>query len=500
MVISALRDPRVRNSSRPSGVSTLATVFQGNTALVLPCSGGPPTGARVVGVSEVAPVSTTPVTVVGGGLAGCEAAWQLAQAGVDVVLLESKPAGMSPAHHTPLLAEIVCSNSLRSDSPEAPAGLLKAELRRAGSLILACADATRVPAGEALAVDRVMFSRRVTSLLANHPRVRIERRLVDDLPDGPAIVATGPLTGGRLARVLGGLCGKPLYFYDAIAPIVDAETIDTTIAFRASRWGHDSEAVESGDHDGGDYLNCPLSRDEYQAFVEAVRAGRKVLPHAFEQAKYFEGCLPVEVMADRGLDVLAFGPMKPIGLHDPRTGRRPHAVVQLRAENRHRTAYNLVGFQTRLAYPDQQRIFRMIPGLGQAEFLRFGSIHRNSYVDSPRLLGAELELRARPQIQLAGQITGVEGYIESTAMGLVAARFCAARVTGRAAAPPPPESAIGALYQHVTRPRQPQEPFEPMNINYGLMPPLAGRPGKKDRRRMYAARAQQAFGGWCADA
>jgi methylenetetrahydrofolate--tRNA-(uracil-5-)-methyltransferase len=442
-----------------------------------------------------------PVTVIGGGLAGSEAAWQLAQAGVDVVIRESKPAVISPAHATPLLAEIVCSNSLRSDAPEAPAGVLKAELRQAGSLIIACADATRVPAGEALAVDRFAFARLVTTRLANHPRVRIERRVVDELPEGPAtIVATGPLTGGRLARALGQLCGKPLYFYDAIAPIVDAETVDTSVAFRASRWGHDTDIAAGGAGDGeaGDYLNCPLDRDEYAAFVAAVRDGRKVLPHAFEQAKYFEGCLPIEVMAERGPEVLAFGPMKPVGLCDPRTGRRPYAVVQLRPETRDRTAYNLVGFQTRLAYPEQQRIFRLIPGLAQAEFLRFGSIHRNSYVDSPRLLGAALELRARPDIQLAGQITGVEGYIESTAMGLVAARFCAGRLLGRPASPPPPESAIGALYRHVTRPRLPGEPFEPMNINFGLLPPLAGRPGKRDRRRLYAARARDAFTAWCA--
>jgi methylenetetrahydrofolate--tRNA-(uracil-5-)-methyltransferase len=436
--------------------------------------------------------------VVGGGLAGCEAAWQLAEAGVPVTVIESKPAAMSPAHNTPLLAEIVCSNSLRSNAPETPAGLLKAELRQARSLIIACADATRVPAGDALAVDRVAFSRLVTMRLAHHPRIRVERRLCDDLPEGPTILATGPLTGGRLAKVLGQLCGKPLYFYDAIAPIVDAESIDTSIAFRASRFGHDSPGgeVTAPEAEGGDYINCPLSREEYAAFVEAVRGGRKVLPHSFEQAKYFEGCLPIEVMADRGLDVLAFGPMKPIGLADPRTGRRPHAVVQLRAENRHRSCYNLVGFQTRLAYPEQQRIFRLIPGLAAAEFLRYGSIHRNSYVDSPRLLGPALEVRARPQVQIAGQITGVEGYIESTAMGLLAARFCAGRLLDTYVAPPPPECAIGALYQHVTRTRRPEESFEPMNINFGLMPPLPGRPGKKDRRRLYSRRALDAISAW----
>jgi methylenetetrahydrofolate--tRNA-(uracil-5-)-methyltransferase len=450
--------------------------------------------------------------VVGGGLAGCEAAWQLAERGVDVTLRESKPEVMSAAHSTPLLAEIVCSNSLRSDAVESPAGLLKAELRRAGSLILACADATRVPAGEALAVDRFAFARLVTSRIASHPRIRLERRVVDQLPDGDAIVATGPLTGGRLARQLGELCGRPLYFYDAIAPIVDAETIDRAIAFRASRWGRDTkvstdagadadghadaDSAAPADAESGDYLNCPLDRDEYAAFVAAVRAGRKVAPHSFEEARYFEGCLPIEVMADRGLDVLAFGPMRPVGLTDPRTGKRPHAVVQLRPETRHLSAYNLVGFQTRLAYPEQQRVFRMIPGLGAAEFLRMGSIHRNSYVDSPRLLGAELELRGRPTIRLAGQITGVEGYIESTAMGLLAGRFAAARAKGTVAAPPPPESAMGALYVHVTRPRAAREPFEPMNINFGLLPPLAGRAPKRDRRRLYAQRAVAAFGAW----
>jgi methylenetetrahydrofolate--tRNA-(uracil-5-)-methyltransferase len=452
------------------------------------------------------------ITVVGGGLAGCEAAWQLGERGVDVILHESKPEVMSAAHSTPLLAEIVCSNSLRSDALESPAGLLKAELRRAGSLILSCADATRVPAGEALAVDRFAFARLVTARIAGHPRIRLERRVVDQLPggdggapDGQTIVATGPLTGGRLARQLGELGGRPLYFYDAIAPIVDAETVDLSIAFRASRWGHDSapsggagsgEGGGEADAEGGDYLNCPLDRDEYEAFVTAVRAGRKVASHSFEEARYFEGCLPVEVMAERGLDVLAFGPMRPVGLTDPRSGARPHAVVQLRPENVHRTAYNLVGFQTRLAYPEQQRIFRMIPGLGQAEFLRMGSIHRNSYVDSPRLLGPELELRSHPRIRLAGQITGVEGYIESTAMGLLAARFAAARAVGGVAAPPPPESAMGALYQHVTRARAAGQHFEPMNINFGLLPPLGGRAPKRERRRLYVERAAAAFSAW----
>jgi len=447
--------------------------------------------------------SSQVVTVIGGGLAGCEAAWQLANAGINVVLVESKPAAMSPAHHSSLLAEIVCSNSLRSDSPVHPAGLLKAELRRSGSLIISSADATRVPAGEALAVDRWAFAKLVTTRIAFHPRIRIERRRVDALPTGLTIVATGPLTGGGLARQLGDLCGKPLYFYDAIAPIVEADSIDMSLAFRASRYDKRAqvhgavEAVEAGpDQSDGDYINCPMNKDEYYAFVHAVRAGRKVEAHAFEQAKYFEGCLPIEVMADRGDRVLAFGPMKPVGLTDPRTGRWPYAVVQLRAENVHGTAYNLVGFQTRLAYPEQQRIFRMIPGLQNADFLRYGSIHRNSYVDSPRLLGRELELKQQPNIRLAGQITGVEGYIESTAMGMVSAKMLAARLLGNPVVAPPPESAIGALYHHITRPRAPKEPFVPMNINYGLMPPLPEHQAKADRRRAFAQRATDCFASW----
>jgi methylenetetrahydrofolate--tRNA-(uracil-5-)-methyltransferase len=420
--------------------------------------------------------------VIGGGLAGCEAAWQLAERGLEVALVEMKPVALSPAHQTPLLAELVCSNSLRSDEITAPAGLLKAELRRAGSLVIACADAHRVPAGDALAVERVGFGREVTTRLALHRRVRIERRVVDELPDGPVIMATGPLTGGGLARQVRDLLGGDrLYFYDAIAPIVEADSIDWSVAFRASRWNGD---------DAADYVNCPFDEDEYRAFVEAVRAGRKVTPHAFEQPKYFEGCLPVEVMADRGDDVLAYGPMRPVGLVDPRTGRRPFAVVQLRAENRWGTAYNIVGFQTRLAYPEQKRIFRMIPGLGAAEFMRYGSIHRNSYIDSPRLLGAGLELRARPSVRFAGQITGVEGYIESCAIGLLAALF-----TAGVAAPPPVTTALGGLYQHVMGGHG---TFAPTNINFGLVPPPEERVKKKDRRAWLVARAERDLGPWLA--
>ncbi len=442
------------------------------------------------------------VTVIGGGLAGCEAAWQLARRGVQVALIESKPVLTSPAHQTPLLAEIVCSNSLRSDEPEAPAGLLKAELRRAESLILACADRTRVPAGDALAVDRHAFARLCTTRIALEPRIRLERRLVERLPDGEVIVATGPLTGPALASELRALTGENLYFYDAIAPIVDAETIDWSKIFLGSRHDRERDAgARAGAADGaGDYVNCPLERAEYEAFVAAVRAGRQVQPHTFEEPRYFEGCLPIEVMAERGEMVLAFGPLRPVGLHDPRTGKRPYAVLQLRTENRFRTAFNLVGCQTRLAYPEQKRIFRLIPALAQAEFLRFGSIHRNSYLDAPRCLGPELELRARPQVRLAGLLTGVEGYIESCAMGLLAARFLAARLSGSVAAPPPATTALGSLLAYVTRPRAPGERFQPTNINFGLLPPVEARANKADRRRLAVERATRDLGEWLAAA
>lgn len=426
------------------------------------------------------------VIVIGGGLAGCEAAWQLARRGLRVSVVEQKPARMSPAHTTPLLGELVCSNSLRSDSAESPAGLLKAELRRAGSLIVACADETRVPAGDALAVDRHAFSRLITTRLALDPNVRIERRPAEDLPEAgvPVIVAGGPLVGGGLAARIRRLCGDRFYFYDAIAPIVEADSIDWSHAFRGSRWGRGSD-------DGGDYVNCPMSRDQYRAFVAAVRAGAKVAPHAFEEPRYFEGCLPIEVMAERGDDVLAFGPMKPVGLDTD-----AYAVVQLRAENRWATSYNLVGFQTRLTYPEQKRIFAMIPALADAEYVRMGSIHRNSYIESWRLLGPELELRALPHVRLAGQITGVEGYIESTAMGLLAALFTHGRLAGKAAPAPPPTTAFGALYHHLMRPRAPGEPFSPTNINYGLLPPLEGRARKRERRALHAERAKAALEPW----
>jgi methylenetetrahydrofolate--tRNA-(uracil-5-)-methyltransferase len=441
------------------------------------------------------------VTVIGGGLAGTEAAWQLAERGHKVSLVEMKPEEMSPAHETPLLCELVCTNSLRSDDPATPAGLLKQELRRMKSLVIGCADRHYVPAGAALAVERFAFGREVTTRLAAHPNVRLERRSIDAIPEGEVIVATGPLTGGGLAAAVRDLFGGDrLYFYDAIAPIVSAESIDPERSFFGSRYGKGGAAGESDKQDGaeGDYINCPLTDEQYYALVTALVEGRKVTPHAFEEGRYFEGCLPLEVMAMRGPDVLRYGPLKPVGLRDPRTGKQPFAVVQLRPENRYLTAYNLVGFQTRLAYPEQRRIFRMIPALEQAEFLRYGSIHRNTYIDAPRLLGSELELRARPEIRFAGLIAGVEGYIESCAMGLLTALFCAARLSGRETSPPPETTALGGLYHHVTRARGEREAFSPTNVNFGLMPRVDGKHKKRDRRRLVAERAALELEQWLA--
>jgi methylenetetrahydrofolate--tRNA-(uracil-5-)-methyltransferase len=444
------------------------------------------------------------VTVVGGGPAGCEAAWQLAEAGVRVRLVDGKPGALSPAHQTPLLCELVCSNSLRSDDPAAPAGLLKRELRRCGSLMIDCADQHRVPAGAALAVERFGFAREVTTRLALHPNVTIERRALDRIPEGLVILATGPLTAGGLAGELRALCGgERLYFYDAIAPIVAADTVDTKHAFRASRWGKDADSRsrvgtwsppaesnpaaafataegescgDGGDIGVGDYVNCPVDEPLYDRLVEEIAAARKVVPREFEEARYFEGCMPIEVMVERGRDVLRHGPMRPVGLTDPRTGRRPFAVLQLRPENRYLTAYNLVGFQTRLAYPEQARIFSMIPALREAEFLRFGSVHRNTYLDAPRLLGPELELRARPEVRVAGLI--------------------AARLRGDVLAPPPVTTALGGLHHHIARRREPGERFQPTNINFGLLPRIEGKAKKRDRGALVAERADRDLEAW----
>jgi len=416
---------------------------------------------------------TERVTVIGGGLAGCEAAWQLLRAGLEVDLVEARPAIQSPAHRSLLLGELVCSNSLRSDAPDTAAGLLKAELRRAGSLILAAADATRVPAGSALAVDRNAFAWRITSTLALHPGLRIQRRALDRLPEGPCVLASGPLTSAGLTAELRKVLGGHLAFYDAIAPIVEADSIDWSKVFHGAR-------REPGSRD---YVNCPLDRDQYDALVHALRSARQVVPHPFEEPRYFEGCLPVEVMAARGDDVLAFGPLRPVGLVDPRTGRRPHAVVQLRAEDEAGSCYNLVGFQTRLVQGEQRRVFRMIPGLERARFLRHGSIHRNSYLDSPRVVDAELRLRAAPQVTVAGQLAGVGGYGESTALGLVAGLLVASRLRDAPLGPPPRSTALGALVAHVTRPRATDERFEPSNITFGLLPEPRQRSRDRGARR-----------------
>ena len=361
------------------------------------------------------------VTIIGGGLAGAEAAWQCACRGVAATLYEMKPARFSQAHTLPSLAELVCSNSLRGASLENAVGLLKEEMRRTGSLFMEAADATRVPAGGALAVDRELFSRFITGRIESNPLVTVMREEVTEIPEqGIVVIASGPLTSEPLARAISGLTGPYLYFYDAIAPIVTASSIDHDTVFRASRYGKG---------DGDDYLNCPMTREEYDAFMAALLAAEKVPTRDFEKLIHFEGCMPVEEMASRGHDTLRFGPMKPVGLTDPRTGREPHAVVQLRMENREGTLFNLVGFQTKLTYPEQKRVFRMIPGLENAEFARLGSMHRNTFINAPTVLGPTLRMKTAPRILFAGQITGVEGYVESAATGFQIGRAsCRERV------------------------------------------------------------------------
>jgi methylenetetrahydrofolate--tRNA-(uracil-5-)-methyltransferase len=429
------------------------------------------------------------VTVIGAGLAGTECAYQLARRGIAVELREMKPQRRSPAHQTDHLAELVCSNSLRSDSPDSAIGMLHAELRALGSLILGSADAHRVPAGDALAVEREGFAKAITSKLTALPEVTLVAGEVERLPDdGLVVIATGPLTSDALTDELSRHVGEKLYFYDAIAPIVSADSIDHNVAFRQSRYGKGS---------GDDYLNLPMNEAEYRTFVRALCSGEKVKPHAFEEPKYFEGCLPVEVMAERGEETLAHGPMKPVGLRDPRTQQMPYAVVQLRMEDPAATAYNLVGFQTRLSWPEQRRIFRTLPGMAEAEFLRMGQIHRNTFIDSPRLLSPDLSLQREPRLFFAGQITGVEGYVESAACGLLTALFVHARVTGQSLVAPPAETALGALYRHVTgEAHPPGHPHQPTNVTFGLFPPLHARAKKPQKRALYAARARAALETW----
>ncbi|MDD2540863.1 MAG: methylenetetrahydrofolate--tRNA-(uracil(54)-C(5))-methyltransferase (FADH(2)-oxidizing) TrmFO [Desulfuromonadaceae bacterium] len=426
------------------------------------------------------------ITIIGGGLAGCEAAWQAAQRGISVVLHEMKPQRFSPAHQLPGLAELVCSNSLRGISLDNAVGLLKEELRRCGSLTMEAAEATCVPAGGALAVDRQMFSDFVTARIESHPLIRIERSEATGIPvDGTVIIASGPLTSDALAASLTDLTGDRLYFYDAIAPIVAADSLDMTKIFAASRYG-------KGDSD--DYLNCPLDEDEYLKFIDELNRGEKVPAREFEKVVHFEGCMPVEELASRGVETLRFGPMKPVGLINPNTGHEAHAVIQLRAENREKTMYNLVGFQTKLTWPEQRRVFHMIPGLEGAEFVRLGSMHRNTFINSPALLETTQQLKSDHRIFLAGQITGVEGYVESAASGFLAGIAATHFVRNEPVPVPSPETALGALMHHITN--ADVRHFQPMNVNYGLFPELPGRVKKKERRQKLAERALAALEEW----
>jgi methylenetetrahydrofolate--tRNA-(uracil-5-)-methyltransferase len=430
------------------------------------------------------------VHIVGGGLAGSEAAWQLAEAGVKVRLSEMRGSGeTTPAHHTDSLAELVCSNSFRSDDAEHNAvGLIHAEMRTLGSLIMAAADAHRVPAGSALAVDREGFAAGVTERIAAHPNIEIVRERVDALPtSGATIVATGPLTAMSLAQSIGAATGSDaLAFFDAIAPIVHKDSVDMEVAWMAARW----------DKGGKDYINCPMTKAQYLAFHQGLLDGEKGEFKEWEKdTPYFEGCMPIEVMAERGVDTLRYGPMKPVGLDDPRTGRWPWAVVQLRQDNALGTLWNMVGFQTKLKHSEQVRLFRTIPGLEEAEFARLGGLHRNTFINSPRLLDGSLRLKAAPHIRFAGQITGCEGYVESAAIGLLAGRFAAAELAGGALAPPPPETALGALLGHITGGAD-SATYQPMNVNFGLFPPVDGKARKADRKRAYTKRAEEALAGW----
>jgi methylenetetrahydrofolate--tRNA-(uracil-5-)-methyltransferase len=425
------------------------------------------------------------VRIIGGGLAGCEAAWQLARRGVAVELFEMRPERTTEAHATGFLGELVCSNSLRSNSLSAPAGLLKEEMRRLGSLVIRIAEAQRVPAGSALAVDRQAFARSLTEAIEALAGVRLLRQESRELPSGPAIVATGPLTSPALSEDLAAFLGaEHLYFYDAISPIVVADSVDPNVAFKASRY----------DRDGDDYLNLPLTRDEYDRFVEALLAAERVPTRSFERFVPFEGCMPIEEMADRGKETLAFGPMKAVGLIDPRSGKRPYAVVQLRQENRDKTLYNLVGFQTKMTYPEQRRVFALIPGLEKAEFARLGSLHRNTFINSPRHLLPTLQARGRTTLFFAGQMIGVEGYIESAATGLLAGLNAARLIAGQTPVVPPETTVLGALVRYISDPERKR--FQPMNVNFGLIPPLAAPLRGRAKKEMMARRALADLEAW----
>jgi len=420
------------------------------------------------------------ITVIGGGLAGCEAAWQIARRGEKVRLYEMRPVRPTPAHRTDRLAEIVCSNSLKSDQPYNASWLLKEELRRLGSILIQVADSVRVPAGSALAVDRERFASRVTELISTEPKIELVREEKLEIPgEGIVIVASGPLTSASLSQSIQKFCGSDhLYFYDAISPIVDAETIDRSRVYRASRYGKAS----------GDYLNCPMDRDRYSAFYDALIAAESVTIHEFEEACYFESCLPIEELARRGRDTLRFGPMRPVGLDDPATGRIPYAVVQLRQEDLMQSSYNIVGFQNHLKFQEQKKIFRMIPGLENAEFLRLGQIHRNTYINAPDVLLASMAARRDPRVFFAGQLAGTEGYIENVASGLVAGINAVRHLRDEEPMIMPAETAIGALCRYVSTP---QKHFAPMNINFGLLPPveMPRRTAKTEKHRLLCERA-----------
>jgi methylenetetrahydrofolate--tRNA-(uracil-5-)-methyltransferase len=425
------------------------------------------------------------VAVIGGGLAGCEAAWYLARAGVAVDLHEMRPDRGTAAHVTDRLGELVCSNSFRNATLETAVGLLKDEMRALGSLVMQIADAHRVPAGACLAVDRVGFAEALTSAVTAEPLVRIVRDEVTDVPEGPAIIATGPLTSPTLSEALGRVLGAThLYFYDAIAPTVTADSLDMSVAWKQSRY----------DKGGEDYVNCPLDREQYYAFVDALLAAEKVPARDFERVVYFEGCMPIEEMARRGRDTLAFGPMRPVGLADPRSGRRPFAAVQLRQDDAAGSLYNMVGFQTKMTYPEQRRVFRTIPGLERAEFVRLGSLHRNTYVNAPDLLLPSLQVATRKSLFLAGQIVGVEGYVESAAMGILAGMNVHRLLQGEPMAVPPRTTALGSLIAYVTE--RGRKAFQPMNANYGLFPPLARALRGREKKLALAERGLADLARW----
>jgi methylenetetrahydrofolate--tRNA-(uracil-5-)-methyltransferase len=429
------------------------------------------------------------VRIIGGGLAGTEAAWQLARRGVAVELFEMRPKRMTEAHATGNLAELVCSNSFRSDALTAPAGLLKAEMRQLDSLVIRVAEAHRVPAGSALAVERESFSHSLTAAVEALPTVRIIREEVHEISQqGIVILATGPLTSAALSQYLVVQLGEDhLYFYDAISPIVTAESIDMDVAFRASRY----------DKGGDDYLNLPMAREEYYRFIDALLSAERVPTYSFERFVPFEGCMPIEEMADRGKDTLAFGPMRAVGLIDPRSAKRPYAVVQLRQENREKSLYNLVGCQTKMTYAEQRRVFALIPGLARAEFVRLGSLHRNTFINSPRHLLPTLQWRGRARLFFAGQITGVEGYIESAATGLLAGINAAKLIAGELPVAPPATTALGALLRYISDPERKR--FQPMNVNFGLIPPLAARRHGKAKKEMMSRRALADMSAWAGE-